>query len=148
MNDIYTFMEELINILARDLPNWELLINKYKPLKISIATSMDNKQQSIFLSEWAAELFIDELLITYFNTTPPYKIILCLACLEEGSELVENSDLSTKNTSDEKFCKKPQPKARKEKAKIKIKLKIKSEPKIKILFQEYITIMLTILTYL
>lgn len=83
-------MDELINILASDVPNWALLLEKYRPLKISIATSMDNKQRPIFLPERAVELSIGELLANYFTSTPS-KVILCLACLEEGSELIEET---------------------------------------------------------
>jgi hypothetical protein len=129
-NDTYKTMEELIEILSRDVPNWKLMLSKYKPLKISIATSMDNKQRPIFLPERAAELPIGELLASYFTT--PYKVILCLACLEEGSELVDNTILSIKDAHES--LKKPQKKAGKGKSKIKMEPKIKHEPVVKVLF--------------
>ena len=43
----------------------------------------------MLLSEQAVKLLIDELLVNYFNSAL-YKIILCLACLEEEIKLVDN----------------------------------------------------------
>ena len=117
-------MDGLIEILARDVPKWDLILSKYKPLRISIATSMDNKQRPLFLPERAAELPISELLANYF-TSSPYKIILCLACLEEGSELVDNAV----DYGGQKGFKKSQSKGKGKvsKAKIKVEPKVKSE---------------------
>ena len=50
---------------------------------------MNNKQQLIFLFEQAVKLFINELLADYFNFMS-YKIMLCLACLEKETELIDN----------------------------------------------------------
>ena len=87
------------------------------------------------------KLLIDELLIDYFNSVS-YKIMLCLACLEEETKLVNNTVKILKKSQSKK--------KRKEKSsskiKIKKKLKIKSEFVIKILFLEYIIIIFTILT--
>jgi len=44
-------MNELIEILAHDVQSWDLVLKKYKPLRIFVATNIDNKQQSIFLPE-------------------------------------------------------------------------------------------------
>ena len=142
LTDTYTTMDELITILACDVPNWTLLLEKYRPLKISIATSIDNKQRPIFLPERAIELPIGDLLANYFNSTP-YKVILCLACLGEGLELIKdtyNDDISSKISQSKareemigkERAKKDKPKKKKEKAKEKekeiiIKLKIKPE---------------------
>jgi hypothetical protein len=138
-------MDELIEILARDVPKWNLILSKYKPLRISIATNMDNKQRPLLLPERAVELPIGELLVNYFNSMP-YKIILCLACLEEGSELVDN----TVACGGPELFKKSQPKGKGKvsKAKIKVEPKVKSEPQdsaVKVLFLEYITIILTVI---
>ena len=127
--DIYTTIDELVEILARDVPHWKPIISKYKPLKILIATCLDNKQQPMFLPEQAVQLPIGELLVSYFNSTP-YKVFLCLACLEEESELMENpcdqDETSGKSGKG------------KEKAKIKMELKTKFKSKswsiIKVLF--------------
>src|SRR5436190_22178957 len=132
-------MDELIEILARDVPNWDLIISKYKPLRIFIATSMDNKQRPMLLPERAVKLPIGELLAGYFNSAP-YKIMLCLACLEEGTELVDDTvEISKKSQSKGKGKGKPL-----SKAKIKKELKVKSESQdlsvVKVLFLEYITI--------
>ena len=43
----------------------------------------------MLLSEQAVKLFIDKLLADYFNSAS-YKIMLCLACLEKKTELVDN----------------------------------------------------------
>src|SRR5216117_835485 len=95
----------------------------------------------MLLSEQAIKFLINELLISYFNSVS-YKIMLCLACLEKETELV--NDII-------KILKKSQSKKKKKeksslKIKIKKKLKIKSESVIKILFLEYIIIILTVLT--
>ena len=83
----------------------------------------------MFLFEWAAQLSINELLVSYFNLTL-YKVFLCLACLEEGLKLIKNP--YDQNETSGKLGKE------KGKVKIKIKLKIKSKFKswsiIKILF--------------
>jgi len=134
-------MDELIEILARDVPNWDLIISKYKPLRIFIATSMDNKQRPMLLPERAVKLPIGELLAGYFNSAP-YKIMLCLACLEEGTELVDDTvEISKKSQSKGKGKGKPP-----SKTKVKKELKVKSESVVKVLFLEYITIILTVLT--
>ena len=91
------------------------------------------------------KLPIDELLADYFNSAS-YKIMLCLACLEEGTKLVDDTiEISKKSQSKEKGKGKPS-----SKAKIKKKLKVKSESQdlsvVKVLFLEYITIILTVLT--
>jgi len=129
-------MDELIAILARDLPNWDMVLSKYKPLKIFIATSMDNKQRPLLLPERAVELPIGELLINYFHSSP-YKIILCLACLEEGSELVDDIKISKKSQAKGKGKGKGNGKAS-SKVKIKMEPKVKSElqdsPIVKVLF--------------
>jgi len=147
-------MNDLIAILARDVPDWKLILSKYKPLRISIATSMDNKQRPLLLPERAVELPIGELLVNYFNTSP-YKIILCLACLEEGSELVDNTTLSTSHTGNGRRLPKnsqSKGKGKASKAKTKTEPKVKSEPQdssvVKVLFLKYITIILTVLTYI
>ena len=138
-------MDELIEILARDVPNWDLIISKYKPLRIFIATSMDNKQRPMLLPERAVKLPIGELLAGYFNSAS-YKIMLCLACLKEETKLVDDIiEIPKKSQSKEKRKEKPS-----SKAKIKKKLKVKSESQdlsvVKVLFLEYITIILTVLT--
>src|SRR5216117_925052 len=87
------------------------------------------------------KLFIDELLADYFNSVS-YKIMLCLACLEEETELVNDTvEILKKSQSKKKRKEKSS-----SKIKIKKKFKIKSESVIKILFLEYITIILIILT--
>ena len=53
-------------------------------------TSINNKQQSMLLSEWAMKFLIDELLISYFNFAS-YKIMLCLVYLEKETELVNDT---------------------------------------------------------
>ena len=72
--------------------------------------------------------------------------MLCLACLEEETELVDNTiEIPKKSQSKEKRKGKPS-----SKAKIKKELKVKSESQdlsvVKVLFLEYITIILTVLT--
>ena len=99
----------------------------------------------MFLSEQAVKFLIDELLADYFNSVS-YKIMLCLACLEEETELVDDIiEISKKSQSKEKKKEKSS-----SKVKIKKKLKVKSESQdlsvVKVLFLEYITIILTVLT--
>src|SRR5436189_6061295 len=95
----------------------------------------------MLLSEQAVKLLIDELLADYFNSVS-YKIMLCLACLEEETELVNDTvEILKKSQSKRKRKEKPS-----SKTKIKKKLKVKSESVVKILFLEYITIILTVLT--
>ena len=43
----------------------------------------------MLLSEQVMKLLINELLVSYFNSVS-YKIMLCLACLEEEIELVND----------------------------------------------------------
>src|SRR5947207_1995354 len=99
----------------------------------------------MLLLKQAMKFLIDKLLADYFNSVS-YKIMLCLACLEEETELVDDIvEISKKSQSKRK---------RKEKSlskiKIKKKFKIKSESQdlsvVKILFLKYITIILTVLT--
>ena len=52
----------------------------------------------MLLSEQAVKLLIDELLADYFNSVS-YKIMLCLACLEEETELVNDIIEILKNAS-------------------------------------------------
>src|SRR5213083_2735652 len=87
------------------------------------------------------KLLIDELLADYFNSVS-YKIMLCLACLEKETELV-NDIIEILKKSQSKRKKKEKSSS---KIKIKKKLKIKSEFVIKILFLEYIIIILIVLT--
>src|SRR5216117_3075038 len=87
------------------------------------------------------KLLINELLTDYFNSVS-YKIMFCLAYLEEETELVNDTvEISKKSQSKKKKKEKSS-----SKIKIKKKLKIKSESVIKILFLEYIIIILIILT--
>ena len=91
------------------------------------------------------KFLIDELLADYFNSVS-YKIIFCLACLKEKTELVDDIvEISKKSQSKKKKKEKSF-----SKIKIKKKLKIKSEFQdlsvVKILFLKYITIILTVLT--
>ena len=60
--DIYITINELIEILAYDVQSWNLVLKKYKSFRIFVATNIDNKQWSIFLSEQAIEFFINDLL--------------------------------------------------------------------------------------
>ena len=95
----------------------------------------------MLLPERAVKLPIGELLAGYFNSAP-YKIMLCLACLEEGTELVDDTvEISKKSQSKGKGKGKPP-----SKTKVKKELKVKSESVVKVLFLEYITIILTVLT--
>ena len=98
----------------------------------------------MLLSEQAVKLLIDKLLANYFNSVS-YKIMLCLACLEDETELVNDIVEISKKSQSKKKKKKSL-----SKIKIKKKLKIKSESQdlsvIKILFLEYIIIILTVLT--
>ena len=56
----------------------------------------------MLLSEWAVKLLIDELLADYFNSVS-YKIMFCLACLEEETELVDDTvEISKKSQSKKK----------------------------------------------
>src|SRR5216117_4012517 len=87
------------------------------------------------------KFFINELLADYFNSAS-YKIMLCLACLEEKTELVNDTvEILKKSQSKKKKKEKSS-----SKIKIKKKLKIKFESVIKILFLKYIIIILIILT--
>ena len=106
---------------------------------------MNNKQWLMLLLKQAVKLFIDELLADYFNSVS-YKIMLYLACLEKETELVNDIiEILKKSQSKEKRKEKPS-----SKVKIKKKLKVKSESQdlsvVKVLFLEYITIILTVLT--
>ena len=99
----------------------------------------------MLLFKQAVKLLIDELLAGYFNSAS-YKIMLCLACLKEETKLVDDIiEIPKKSQSKEKRKEKPS-----SKAKIKKKLKVKSESQdlsvVKVLFLEYITIILTVLT--
>src|SRR5205809_7219332 len=86
------------------------------------------------------KFLINELLVNYFNSVL-YKIMFCLACLEEETELV-NDIIEILKKSQSKKKKKEKSFS---KIKIKKKLKIKYESVVKILFLEYIIIILTIL---
>ena len=127
--NIYITMDELVKIFTCDIPHWKPIISKYRSLKILIATCLNNKQQLIFLSEWAAQLSINKLLVSYFNSTS-YKVFLYLAYLEEELELIKNPCDQDETSG----------KSRKEKGKVKIKMKLKMKSKskswsiIKILF--------------
>src|SRR5436189_4486437 len=95
----------------------------------------------MLLSEQAVKLLIDELLADYFNSAS-YKIMFCLACLEEETELVNDIIEISKKSQ----LKKKKKEKSSSKIKIKKKLKVKFESVIKILFLEYIIIILTVLT--
>ena len=98
----------------------------------------------MLLSEWAVKFLIDELLADYFNSVS-YKIIFCLACLKEKTELVDDIvEISKKSQSKKKKKEKFLSKI-KIKKKLKIKFKFQDLFIIKILFLEYIIIILTIL---
>src|SRR5947207_6683730 len=90
-------MNEFIEILACDVQNWNLVLKKYKSLRIFVATNINNKQQSIFLLKQAIKLLINDLLNQYF-ISKSHKVFLFLTCLDDKSELVD--DLS--NNHDEK----------------------------------------------
>jgi hypothetical protein len=75
-------MEEFVDILSRDINNWQRMLAKYKPVKVSVAATIDNKQRPLFLPDRALKSSIGDLLSSYFASTP-HKVFLCLACLPE-----------------------------------------------------------------
>ena len=113
-------MNELIEILACDVQSWNLVLKKYKSFRIFVATNIDNKQQSIFLSEWAIKFFINDLLNQYF-ILKSHKIFLFLTYLDNKLELVDD----TSNDDDEKNKSKIKMKFKYEFKKMKFKSKFK-----------------------
>src|SRR5204862_5355822 len=93
---------------------------KYKSFRIFVATNIDNKQQLIFLFKQAIELLINNLLNQYF-ILKSHKVFLFLTCLNDKSELVEN----TSNDDDEKDKSKIKMKFKYEFKKMKFKSKFK-----------------------
>jgi hypothetical protein len=81
-NDKYSTMEQFIDILSRDINNWERILAKYKPVKLSVAASIDSKHRPLFLPDRTFKSPIGDLLSNHFTSTP-YKVFLCLACLPE-----------------------------------------------------------------
>ena len=96
------------------------MLKKYKSLRIFVATNIDNKQQSIFLSEQAIKLLINDLLNQYF-ILKSHKVFLFLTCLDDKSELVDD----TSNDDDEKDKSKIKMKSKHEFKKMKSKSKFK-----------------------
>jgi hypothetical protein len=68
------------------------MLAKYEPVKLSVATSIDNKHRPLFLPDRALKTPIGDLLSNYFVSTP-YKNFLCLACLEEDPERFQSPAL-------------------------------------------------------
>ena len=118
--NIYIIMNELIKILAHDVQSWNLVLKKYKSLKIFVATNINNKQQLIFLSEQAINLLINDLLNQYF-ILKSHKVFLFLTCFDDKSELVDD----TSNDDDEKDKSKIKMKSKYEFKKMKSKFKFK-----------------------
>ena len=103
------------------------MLKKYKSLRIFVATNIDNKQQSIFLLKQVIKLFINDLLNQYF-ISKSYKVFLFLTCLDDKSELVDD----TSNDDDEKDKSKIKMKSKYEFKKMKSKSKFKkTESKLK-----------------
>jgi hypothetical protein len=80
-------MEQFIDILSRDINNWQRILAKYKPVKVSVAASIDSKHRPLFLPDRTFKSPIGDLLSNHFASTP-HKVFLCLACLpaEENPE--------------------------------------------------------------
>ena len=96
------------------------MLKKYKSLRIFVATNIDNKQQSIFLLKQVIKLLINNLLNQYF-ISKSHKIFLFLTCLNDKSELVDD----TSNDNDEKNKSKIKMKFKYEFKKMKSKSKFK-----------------------
>ena len=96
------------------------MLKKYKFFKIFVITNIDNKQQLIFLFEQAIDFLINDLLNQYF-ISKSYKIFFFLTCLNDKSELVDD----TSNDDDEKNKSKIKMKFKHEFKKMKSKSKFK-----------------------
>ena len=81
-NDKYSTMEQFIDILSRDINNWQRILAKYKPVKVSVAASIDGKYRPLFLPDRTFKSPIGDLLSNHLTPTP-HKVFLCRACLPE-----------------------------------------------------------------
>ena len=82
-NDKYSTMEKFVDILSRDITTTgNRYLAKYKPVKISVAASIDSKHRPLFLPDRTIKSPIGDLLSNHFASTP-HKVFLCLACRPE-----------------------------------------------------------------
>jgi hypothetical protein len=45
-NDKYSTMGEFVDVLSRDINNWQWMLAKYKPVKVSVAATIDSKHRT------------------------------------------------------------------------------------------------------
>ena len=82
-NDKYSTMEKFVDILSRDINNWQNTSQSRYPLLPVLTANI-----ALFLPDRTFKSPIGDLLSNHFTSTP-YKVFLCLACLpeEENPEL-------------------------------------------------------------